>query len=330
MTTRILLAVIGLFLVCGFPPVHATETAYPYGAVVAPDSDLDGIPDGIDNCPSVFNPDQADLDRDGQGDFCDWDKDGDGYYCPDCKVGPCPAMPCMDCDDLNPGINPGSVEMCRDGLDNDCDGLVDCDDAQECQRDRSCRKSGREGLGRSCTDGRDNDRDGFIDCDDPGCFTNRACQCVCPMIYDPVCGADGETYGNACEARCARVEVAYRGECGKMCGGIAGFTCPAEQTCNYIDPSCGIVDLAGVCVPVGQGCEKNYDPVCGCDGITYGNDCQRIVAGVTLAHAGECRKSCDDGSVLMCRMMVPICPEGTRVAVQNGCYVCVDPETCAF
>jgi hypothetical protein len=43
------------------------------------DSDVDSVPDGIDNCPSVPNPDQADLDGDGQGDACDSDIDGDGF-----------------------------------------------------------------------------------------------------------------------------------------------------------------------------------------------------------------------------------------------------------
>ena len=31
-----------------------------------------------DNCPSVYNKDQADLDNDGKGDACDDDMDGDG------------------------------------------------------------------------------------------------------------------------------------------------------------------------------------------------------------------------------------------------------------
>lgn len=36
-----------------------------------PDADGDGVPDAIDNCPDVFNPDQADSDGDGIGDACD-------------------------------------------------------------------------------------------------------------------------------------------------------------------------------------------------------------------------------------------------------------------
>ncbi len=38
---------------------------------LVPDSDSDGVPDDVDNCPTVSNPDQLDSDSDGIGDACD-------------------------------------------------------------------------------------------------------------------------------------------------------------------------------------------------------------------------------------------------------------------
>jgi hypothetical protein len=36
---------------------------------------------------------------------------------------------------------------------------------------------------------------------------------ACILIYDPVCGCDGQTHGNACQAHAAGTDVAYDGEC---------------------------------------------------------------------------------------------------------------------
>jgi YD repeat-containing protein len=47
--------------------------------VIPVDTDGDGYPDTIDNCPLISNPDQTkDLDGDKIGDVCDTDRDGDG------------------------------------------------------------------------------------------------------------------------------------------------------------------------------------------------------------------------------------------------------------
>jgi alpha-tubulin suppressor-like RCC1 family protein len=47
------------------------DTTDRWSPVQLTDSDLDGIPDDVDNCPAVYNPNQKDTDGDGIGDVCD-------------------------------------------------------------------------------------------------------------------------------------------------------------------------------------------------------------------------------------------------------------------
>jgi len=54
------------------------EWDYALAWQLALDIDGDGISDVQDNCPSIFNVNQSDLDGDGIGDACDDDIDGDG------------------------------------------------------------------------------------------------------------------------------------------------------------------------------------------------------------------------------------------------------------
>ena len=60
--------------------VDATESDPQRADDDAPDPDGDLIPAQFDLCPAHFDPDQLDLDGDGEGDVCDEDDNGDGVY----------------------------------------------------------------------------------------------------------------------------------------------------------------------------------------------------------------------------------------------------------
>lgn len=65
----------------------------------------------------------------GRPDWCR-DTDGDGYGAGDgttqCDA-PAGMVPCGDCDEADPGVNPATVETYYDGVDADCDGWDDDD-----------------------------------------------------------------------------------------------------------------------------------------------------------------------------------------------------------
>ena len=100
----------------------------PCGGTPISDSDGDGIPDASDNCPTVFNPNQNLF-------TFYFDSDGDGFGDPLISTTACEPSAVFvsnsdDCDDTNPNINPDAIEDCGNGLDDDCDGVVDsgCED----------------------------------------------------------------------------------------------------------------------------------------------------------------------------------------------------------
>ncbi len=124
------------------------------------------------------------------------DADGDDFSPDGGSCGP------LDCNDNNPAVNPSAEENCNDGIDNDCNGLVDGDDPGA----RGCP------VGQACID-QDGDLfspdGGFCgpsDCDDNDANVNPSAVEVCNDGFDNDCdglsdGGDSECDGSDCITR---------------------------------------------------------------------------------------------------------------------------------
>jgi hypothetical protein len=79
---------------------------------------------------------------------------------------------------------------------------------------------------------------------------------------------------------------------GEVCGGIVGKQCTIPgQYCKLPQGQCKTVsDAQGTCTARPQVCGKIFKPVCGCNGKTYGNECEASKAGVSVQSAGQCPK----------------------------------------
>lgn len=111
---------------------------------------------------------------------------------------------------------------------------------------------------------------------------------ICTTEYNPVCGINGVTYSNPCMA--GEVEIVHYAPCG------------TEEEIF---------------------CTEEYDPVCGIDGVTYSNECYANVAGVEIAHPGECDSSenmIDDGEGILCPTVYePVCGMD-GITYSNTCF----------
>ncbi|MCA9772587.1 MAG: FG-GAP repeat protein, partial [Myxococcales bacterium] len=166
------------------------------------------------------------------------DEDLDGYGDPASPY--CPFAD-RDCDDSNPLRNPDAVEVCGNGIDDNCDGRVDVNDAQ-CALPAGCEDADGDGFspdGGLC---------GASDCDDSNSDVHPGAREICLGGVDEDCdGQPFEGLGAACAVGLGACKAEGQLVCapdgnGLSCDAVPGF--PRAEICgNGIDDNCnGRVD----------------------------------------------------------------------------------------
>ncbi len=123
------------------------------------------------------------------------------------------------------------------------------------------------------------------------------------FAFEPVCGCDGVTYFNSCEAYWLNGVTSYTaGECDNNPPVVPPTTPPVEPGCFD----------AGVLFDID--CSNDaFDPVCGCDDQTYNNICEAFyINGITSYTLGACTSGQAQQVDLFDERGVPfvICHEG--------------------
>lgn len=315
------------------------------------DRDEDGVPDVVDNCPDVWNPDQLDTDGDGRGDACD--DDVCGYNAFRHSTGyPCNAA--RDC---------LSEECLQARRENYCTQSCSPTDPTTCPQGMSCEFTGLGDTPYRClTASTAMPRDGSLR---PGAPCNAQSDCsgdaVCAVLQQSdgrnykfcasACKTDGDCGrcgrcesmgggtriclpkgtgrpGEACETHHECASFHCMGFCTQPCGRPGDLECPSGSVCEFATAT------TRLCIdPMqknqkedGEPCEFLFEcrtgSQCLPDDAGNGNVCTSPRSEGVFCRTGQqcaqgltCRLN-DSGLTTVCRGPSPV---GARCAIDADC-----------